>query len=56
MLPLPTNSDFVMIYLVFFCIFADEEMGKYSRLQGWRDVGEGDIKIFLAHLIAMGLV
>ena len=54
MLPLPTNSDFVMIRLFFFCIFADEEMAEYSRLQGWRDVGEGDIKIFLAHLIAMG--
>ena len=37
-------------------MFADEEYGEYSRLQGWRDVGEGDIKIFLAHLIAMGLV
>ena len=56
MLPLPTNSDFVIIHLFFFCIFADEEIGKHSRLQGWRDVGEGDIKIFLAHLIAMGLV
>ena len=31
-------------------------MGEHSRLRGWRDVGEGDIKIFLAHLIAMGLV
>ena len=39
-----------------FCIFADEEYGEYSRLRGWRDVGEGDIKIFPAHLIAMGLV
>ena len=37
-------------------MFADEEYGEYSRLRGWRDVGEGDIKIFLAHLIAMGLV
>ena len=37
-------------------MFADEEYGEYSRLRGWSDVGEGDIKIFLAHLIAMGLV
>ena len=36
-------------------MFADE-YGEYSRLRGWRDVGEGDIKIFLAHLIAIGLV
>ena len=26
------------------------------RLWGWRDVSEGDVKIFLAHLIAIGLV
>ena len=25
-------------------------------LRSWRDVGEGDIKIFLVNLIAMGLV
>ena len=31
-------------------------MGDKSRLCAWRDVGEGDIKIFLANLIAMGLV
>ena len=31
-------------------------MGEFSRLHGWRDVGEGDVKIFLAHLITMGLV
>ena len=33
-----------------------EDLGDKSRLHGWRDVGEGDMKIFLAHLIAMGLV
>ena len=37
----------------FFLIIADEDTGDYSRLQGWWDVREGDIKIFLAHLIAM---
>ena len=26
------------------------------RLRGWRDLSEGDVKIFLAHLVAMGLV
>ena len=31
-------------------------MGDNSRLHSWRDVGEGNIKIFLANLIAMGLV
>ena len=31
-------------------------MGNKSRLCSWRDVGEGDIKIFLVNLIAMGLV
>ena len=25
-------------------------------MKNWQDVGEGDIKIFLAHLVAMGLV
>ena len=33
-----------------------ENLGHKSRLHGWRDVAERDIKIFLAHLIAMGLV
>ena len=42
--------------MFFFSIIADEGAGHYSRLQGWQDVREGDIKIFLAHLIAMGLV
>ena len=33
-----------------------EQLGHKSRLHGWHDVAEGDIKIFLAHLIAIGLV
>ena len=33
-----------------------EDLGHKSRLHGLRDVAEGDIKIFLAHLIPMGLV
>ena len=33
-----------------------ENVGDKSRLHSWRDVGEGDIKIFLVNLIAMGLV
>ena len=33
-----------------------EDLGHRSRLHGWHDVAEGDIKIFLAHIIAMGLV
>ena len=38
-------------------LFSDgEDCGEFSRLRGWRDLGEGDVKIFLAHLIAMGLV
>ena len=40
------------IYLFIFV----ENVGDKSRLCSWRDVGEGDIKIFLANLIAMGLV
>ena len=28
----------------------------FSRLRGWHDMADGDIKIFLAYLIAMGLV
>ena len=37
-------------------IFLGDSISQFSRLNNWRDVGEGDIKIFLAHLIAMGLV
>ena len=33
-----------------------EHLGHKSRLHGWCDVAEGDIKMFLADLIAMGLV
>ena len=40
----------------FMCLFFVETVGDKSRLRAWRDVGEGDIKIFLANLIAMGLV
>ena len=29
---------------------------RYSRIKHWKDIGAGDIKIFLGHLIAMGLV
>ena len=31
-------------------------MSQTGQMRRWRDVGEGDIKIFLAHMIAMGLV
>ena len=37
-------------------IFVGDSISQFLRLNNWRDVGEGDIKIFLAHLIAMGLV
>ena len=37
-------------------IFVGDRIPQFSRLNNWRDVGEGDMKIFLAHLIAMGLV
>ena len=37
-------------------IFVGDSISQFSRLNSWRDVREGDIKIFLAHLIAMGLV
>ena len=40
-----------MIVLLF-----SEDLGHKSRLHDWRDVAEGDVKISLAHLIAMGLV
>ena len=40
----------------FMCLYFVETVGDKSRLCAWRDVGEGDIKIFLANLIAMGLV
>ena len=37
-------------------IFVGDRIPQFSRLNNWRDFGEGDMKIFLAHLIAMGLV
>ena len=37
-------------------IFVGDRISQFSRLNNKRDVREGDIKIFLAHLIAMGLV
>ena len=40
-----------MIVLLF-----SEDLCHKSRLYDWRDVAEGDVKISLAHLIAMGLV
>ena len=43
-----SNQVYVFIFV--------ENVGDKSRLHSWRDVGEGDIKIFLANLIAMGLV
>ena len=41
-------------YMIVFLF--SEDLGHKSILHGWRDVAEGDIKIFLAHLIAMGPV
>ena len=29
---------------------------KYSRLNNWKDINEGDVKVFMAHLIVTGLV
>ena len=43
-----SNQVYVFIFV--------ENVGDKSRLCSWRDVGEGDIKIFLAILMAMGLV
>ena len=41
---------------IYVFIFVENLWAINSRLRSWRDVGEGDIKIFLANLIAMGLV
>lgn len=41
---------------LFSFIFSEDNISPSSRLNSWKDVGTGDIKIFLAHLIAMGLV
>ena len=43
-----SNQIYVFIFV--------ENVGNKSRLHSCRDVGEGDIKIFLVNLIAMGLV
>ena len=37
-------------------VILGNNISQFLRLNNWRDVGDGDIKIFLAHLIAMGLV
>ena len=43
-------NEYMMVFLF------SEDLGHKSKLHGWCDVAEGDNKIFLAHLIAMGLV
>ena len=37
-------------------VYISEIVTEHSRLKRWKDICEGDVKIFLAHLIAMGLV
>ena len=49
-----TKQNFSFLYIS--NIFAGNNVSRFSRLNNWRNVGEGDIKIFLAHLIVMGLV
>ena len=39
-----------------FSVLSDDNTGEFLRIPGWRDLGEGDVKIFLAHLMAMGFV
>ena len=41
---------------MFFSVISDEDPGEFLRFYGWRDVREEDMKIFLAHLITLGLV
>ena len=43
-------NEYMMVFLF------SEDLGHKSKLHGWCNVAEGDNKIFLAHLIAMGLV
>ena len=40
----------------YFSVFSDVNVRRNSRIGNWRDVNAGDIKIFLGHIIAMGLV
>ena len=47
--------------LVFLLFIVDKDVAnrgfkRYSRIRHWKDIGPGDIKIFLGHLIAMELV
>ena len=42
-----SNQVYVFIFV--------ENVGDKSRLRSWRDVGEGDIKIFLANLMLWAL-
>lgn len=37
-------------------VFSDNNAGNNARSKKWRDISGGDVKIFLAHLIVMGLV
>ena len=39
----------------FCCSFSDNEK-RHSQVRKWKDIGDGDVKFFLAHLVAMGLV
>ena len=45
--------------LILFTVDNDEANGGFeriSRIRNWKDIGPGDIKNFLGHLIAMGLL
>ena len=47
--------------LVFLLFIVDKDVAnrgfeRYSRIRHWKNIGPGDIKIFLGHLIAIGIV
>ena len=44
-----------VLHVLFLFSFSDNEK-RHSRVRKWKDIGDGDVKFFLAHLVAMGLV
>lgn len=49
-------KKFVSSFLSLFLYIAERLHKPSSRVHQWKDISAGDMKIFLAHLIAMGLV
>ena len=47
---------FALVLSLFLLSFSDGVQGPHARIHRWKDISAGDMKIWIAHLIAMGIV